>query len=281
MLKNVIVKYRIVVAAFVLVAAASTIVFHNSIFNVIENSDLHQSTIAYLKNIEQEDTKTLIHLVEIKAIVDVFSSVDVGVELFVHADVGLGRALDSMSEMLDRAIVVTLASTSSASILMLCFSLMAKLTSWVVGVVLTSVAAYLVMLKSKNQKIKDITVTAVRYSTGVLVVFFLLIPYSINLAMHIDNQILAQERSERHKSLSYLNDEMTARHADIIRADNIHNISIHDLKSFKGEMLKRTEVVIRYFIYKNISIAFNLLVPLMMLAVMWLGLRQIVRKHFS
>lgn len=281
MLNNVILKYRIVIAVFALLVAAASFVFHDNVFVLIENSDLHQSSVAYLKSLEQEDTKTLAHLIEIKAIVDVFSSVDVGVSLFVHADVGLGRAMDTMSDVLDRAIMVTLASTSSATILMLCFSLMAKLTSWVVGVVLTSVAAYLVVLKSKNQKTKEFTVTAVRYSAGVLVVFFLLIPYSINLAMHIDNQILAQERSERHKSMGYLNDEMTTRHADIIRADNIHNISIHDLQAFKGDMLKRTEVVVRYFLFKNISTLFNLLVPLMMLAIIWLGLRQIANKHFA
>ncbi len=182
-----------------------------------QDSLIHQNE-AYLKGLAQEDEKQLLQLAEIRSLLYVLQSGDMGISFIVQANVEVGQALAPLSHVTDRTFEVVFTSLSATTFLRW-FSELSEFIAPTIGMI-SLVSLFLFSLYSFGSLINPRIHTALKRITELSLLLFvmvhLLLPYSIHGAALISDTLYKDLRSVNRNNLTNMHQSLSSnsRHGD-------------------------------------------------------------------
>lgn len=244
----------------------AVVVYISPIQGWAENHALVQKNDEYLTSIEQVDKVNIFLLSEMKGVISTLESSEIGISIFIDANIEIGKVFTSFSTFIENALNLTLSSLAVTEgtrwLLKLCehLSPLLLVTSFIC-------LGLLALGKSLGQEKLDGESYTKRFFEFTLIVFltvYLIIPYSVYGTSLIDKYVYEELQQEKNQNIKNL-------HADIVsneKHETIKQKAEADFKRFEEMAVKLpkkinmvTDYHIQHFVY---NIFRSLIIPLFM-----------------
>lgn len=242
--------------------------------------ELERQNIAYLKHAEHQARNTFIKLSEIFALLKVIESSQVGISFVIHTDVTIGNAIASFTNLVGRAIVVSLAAAASSASLKELVVLIEVLNPLLFKAALLLSGIYLILASISR---KNLLTSASRGLCEIAIIMFLttyfIIPYSVHATGWISQQIIAEVKQKTHTKLDNLHKTIAPHQGDKSTHDKRAHQALHRFDHFVVDIKHKVESMSLIFVQQiSTMLIEGILLPLGLILVLFYSLKRIAKQ---
>ncbi len=240
------------------------------------SNGIEKSNMQYLEDLEKNAVDNMLTLTEIQSALAVVKSSDVGVSFVVDFQVGLGRELEPLSKMVDKALLVSVLEIAVAITLQLIVFLSAAFTPILFFLAMISLAYFLIFYSRIHKDDKNVGLAKVFIISFMCVHIYL--PYSIHASGSIGKYMLADLREESVEKVNYI-------HQDLISTNGKKGFkeeakrAVKDIDKAIVNLPHKIESVVNHLVQRMIVTLFEgVLFPTVMFGILWVVFRRMLHQ---
>ena len=261
------------IASFLLLVVSLFLLHWNT--SLVGSDRLYEANMAYLSGIEEQAQKNIIELAEAQSVLNVLQSSDVGISFIVKFQVGIGKELATLTNLIDRAILGNLFEASlayfSSMLLMLSDAISPILLIALLAAI--SYACFSRLFIPIHFKYSKLGHKALQLTLTLFLTLHILLPYSIHTAAMISNQLThdLKQLSGHSLTISKLSNSGQEKLEDKAK----HAIKM--LEEDTSKLADKTSNLINHIIRHMIIVIFERIIfPCLMFYFFWLILRRVL-----